>query len=748
MNDLRYKFYTGIFLYLKGDVMFVIKRNGVKEKFDKKKIAEAMYKAYRSVGIKKTKAQCLENAKLISQGFSDLNEVSIEKIQDSVELFLMESKDYDVAKAYIKYREKQRLDRENPWSDNDERQDLILQKYLLPNETKKEFLKRVSFNRPALEKILRHKEAIFAGRNLYAIGRKGNITGSNCYVTEDPEDSLESIYKVDYQIARTYSYGGGQGMNLSKIRPKGAKVNNSSNTTPGVMVFAEKYSHTTLNTQQESRRGALMLVLNVDHPDVIDFVTTKLDLNKINGANISVALTDDFMRTVENDGLWEMRFVTPYEDIIKSVRAKDLLQLISYSAHTMGDPGVMFIDHMNDYHLMSEYDEVKFTATNPCGEQPLMAHGSCNLGSINLNAFVKQPFTDEAFFNWERFDHVVEEMIWSLDELLTMLGNRHALQEQRDHVTQYREVGLGVMGLADLALSMKKPYGSDEFVEFLDVLMSRMINQAAKASALRAKELGTFPKYNYEKISSSKFYQTVILPETDELIKKYGLRNSRLLSIAPTGSISNILGVSGGVEPYFQINYTRRIISMFDEEKKITVWEKTPLAMAKALDIDPSELPEWTKITSQNISFEDRANVQSTIQKYVDTAISSTFNLPNSASVEDVMNIYMTAWKKGLKGATVFRDRCAKIGILAGVNETTEDLNPATPPTFEVDEKWIDLINHKTKEYTTRIVIENKEYKPKRFEKELCPLCKSVLVKREGCVQCSNDECDYEKCAI
>lgn len=728
--------------------MYVVKRNGVKEKFDKKKISDAMYKAYRSVGNKKSKAECTLYAKKISDELSTMDEVTIEKIQDCVELFLMENKDYEVAKAYIKYREKQRLDRENPWSDNDERQDLILQKYLLTNETKKEFLKRVSFKRPALEKILRHKEAIFAGRNLYAIGRAGNITGSNCYVTEDPEDSLESIYKVDYQIARTYSYGGGQGMNLSKIRPKGAKVNNSSNTTPGVMVFAEKYSHTTLNTQQESRRGALMLVLNVDHPDVIDFVTTKLDLNKINGANISVALSDDFMLAVENDDIWEMKFRTPYENIIKTVKAKDLLKLISYSAHTMGDPGLMFIDHMNDYHFMSEYDEVKFTATNPCGEQPLMAHGSCNLGSVNLNAFVKNPFTDEAIFNWERFDHVVEEMIWSLDELLTMLGDRHALKEQRDHVTQYREVGLGVMGLADLALSLKKPYGSDEFVEFLDVLMSRMINQATKASALRAKEFGTFPKYDYDKISSSKFYQTVILPETDELVKKYGMRNSRLLSIAPTGSISNIFGVSGGVEPYFQINYTRRIISMFDEEKKITVWEKTPLAMAKTLDIDPIDLPEWTKITSQNISFEERANVQSTIQKYVDTAISSTFNLPNSASVEDVMNIYMTAWKKGFKGATVFRDRCAKIGILAGVNEDTEDLNPAIPPIFDVDEKWINLVHNKSKEYRTHIVIENKEYKPKRFEKELCPLCKSVLVKREGCIQCSNDECDYEKCAI
>ncbi|MGD9964572.1 MAG: adenosylcobalamin-dependent ribonucleoside-diphosphate reductase, partial [Candidatus Izemoplasmatales bacterium] len=700
---------------------YVIKRNGVKEKFDVTKIANAMCKAYTSVGEDTSYEECLEQAKFVTKDLlQGTSEISIEKIQDSVELYLMDTKKYETAKAYIKYREKQRIDRENPWADNDERQDMILQKYLLNNESKKDFIKRVSIKRPALEKILRHKEAIFGGRNLYAIGREGNITGSNCYVTEDPQDNLESIYKVDYQIARTYSYGGGQGMNLSNIRPKGAKVNNSSNTTPGVMVFAEKYSHTTLNTQQDNRRGALMLVLNIDHPDIIDFITTKLDLNKINGANISIALTDDFMNAVEKDQVWLMKFETPYEVIEKRVKAKLLLELIAYSAHTMGDPGIMFIDKMNDYHFLSEYDEVKFTATNPCGEQPLMAHGSCNLGSINLNAFVKNPFQEDAYYDWERFDHVVEEMIYSLDDLLTLLGNRHALKEQREHVKKYREVGLGVMGLADLALSMKLPYGSQEFLDFLDELMGRMINQAAKATALNAKEKGAFPAFDYDLISKSRFYQTVISKETDELIKKYGMRNSRLLSIAPTGSISNILGVSGGVEPFFQISYTRRIISMFDEEKKITVWEKTPLAMAKALNIDPEDLPEWTKITSQNIDFNDRANVQSVIQKYVDTAISSTFNIPNNATVKDVMDIYLTAWKKNLKGATVFRDRCAKIGILSGLNAETKDLNPGNPPLMHIEESWFNKLNEKKKDYVTHVHIEDHEYKPEKMEKELC----------------------------
>ncbi|MBI9009693.1 MAG: adenosylcobalamin-dependent ribonucleoside-diphosphate reductase [Tenericutes bacterium] len=728
--------------------MQVIKRNGEKEKFKLKKIASALHKAYLSVGEELSAADCLKLAESITADYGETEVINIEKIQDDVELFLMETKKYEVAKAYIKFREKQRIDRENPWNDNDERQDLILKKYLLHNESKKDFLKRVSFDKPSLEKIMRHKEAIFAGRNLYAIGREGNITGSNCYVTEDPQDSLESIYKVDYQIARTYSYGGGQGLNLSNLRPKGAKVNNSSNTTPGIMVFAEKYSHTTLNTQQDSRRGALMLVLNIDHPDIVEFITTKLDLSKINGANISIALTDDFMEAAEKDELWNMHFETPYETIEKTVKAKELLELIAYSAHTMGDPGIMFIDHMNDYHFLSEYEDVKFTATNPCGEQPLMPHGSCNLASVNVNAFVKHPFTDEAYFDYERFDYVVGEMVIALDDLLTMLGDRHALKEQREHVKKYREIGLGIMGLADLALALRKPYGSDEFIEFLDKMMRAMINSAAKASALNAKKKGAFPLYDYEKISNSKFYIDTINPEVDNLIRKHGMRNSRLLSVAPTGSISNILGISGGVEPFFQINYTRRIISMFDEEKKITVWEKTPLEMARVLGIEPEKLPEWTKITSQNIEFEKRANVQATIQKYVDTAISSTFNIPNSASVEDVMHIYLTAWKKGFKGATVFRDRCAKIGILMGINEKSEDLNPGKAPKMHIEEKWYNKKTKESKEYVTNVTIENQRYRPDKMERELCPMCGSVLIKKQGCIQCISDLCDYEKCSV
>ena len=254
------------------------------------------------------------------------------------------------------------------WHFLDERQEAVLQKYKLKGESNQQFVERVTYSDKDLYQIFERKEAIWGGRNLYAIGREGNITGSNCYVATDPSDSLEDIYRADYHLARTYSYGGGQGLNLSKIRPKNSKVNNTSNTSPGPMVFAEKYSHTTLNTQQAARRGALMLMMNIDHPDIIDFATAKLDLTKINGANISIAMTDEFMEAVLNDEMWEMKFETPYEVITKKVKAKELMEVIAYANHTMGDPGMIFIDNVNNYHLLSEYPDVKFTATNPCGD--------------------------------------------------------------------------------------------------------------------------------------------------------------------------------------------------------------------------------------------------------------------------------------------------------------------------------------------------------------------------------------------
>lgn len=730
--------------------MQVIKRNGKLEKFNHEKISMALMKTFGSTVDDEISKEIKTITKEIVKKYEKrgIKEIHVEDIQDDVELMLMRREHYAYAKSFITYRNKKTEQRENPWANNDERQDIILEKYLIEGESKKDFIERIGYGHTSLEKIFRNREAIWGGRLLFAIGREGNITGSNCYVATDPEDSLEDIYRADFEIARTYSYGGGQGLNLSKLRPKGAKVNNTSNTTPGVMVFAEKYSHTTLNTQQKNRRGALMLVLNISHPDAIDFITAKLDLNKINGANISLAVTDDFMDKFVNNEDWYMKYESPHEVIEKKINARDLMTLISYSNHTMGDPGIIFIDKMNNYHLLSEYEEVKFTATNPCGEQPLMANGSCNLASVNLNAFVVNPFTEEAFFDYERFKYVTEKMIWHLDEMLTILGNRHPLQAQRDHVKKWREVGLGVMGLADLALSLNVAYGSKEFLEILEEIMKTMANAAAISSASKAKTHGVFEKYDYDKISNSSFFKFAYTKETKDYIKKNGLRNSRLLSIAPTGSISNLLGVSGGVEPFFMLGYERTITSMFESDKKVWVYEKTPLRLLKHLKLDHHDkLPSWAQVTSQNIAFEQRAEVQALIQSYVDTAISSTFNLPNEATTKDVEDIYLTAWEKGFKGATVFRDNCKRVGILSGGGEHF-DKNPAPKPEVQIYEKWFDKTNEETKEFITTIKIEDDTFVNNKVLLEVCPECGSHLVKAEGCTKCSNNDCYYERCAI
>lgn len=304
------------------------------------------------------------------------------------------------------------------------------------------------------------------------------------------------------------------------------------------------------------------------------------------------------------------------------------------------------------------------------------------------------------------------------------------------------------MGLADLALSMDLGYGSDEFINFLETIMREMANSAAQASALRAKELGTFGRYNYEYISKSRFFNEVYTEETKELIRLYGLRNSRILSIAPTGSISNVLGVSGGVEPFFMLGYQRTIKSMFESEQTIWVYEKTPLKLMKHLGVENHfELPDWAQITSQNIPFEKRAKVQATIQKYVDTAISSTFNIANSATTEDIEKIYMTAWKYGLKGATVFRDNCKKIGILSG-GDAHFDKNPAPYPSITIHETWFNKKTQTEKKYINFIQIEDTEYSSEKIEHEKCPICGEHLVKQGGCTKCSNPECVYEKCSI
>jgi ribonucleoside-diphosphate reductase alpha chain len=281
--------------------------------------------------------------------------------------------------------------------------------------------------------------------------------------------------------------------------------------------------------------------------------------------------------------------------------------------------------------------------------------------------------------------------------------------------------------------------------------MKHMINEAVRASALRAKEKGAFPMYNYEYTAASEFFYAALNEETRAMVLEYGLRNSRLLSIAPTGSISNVLGVSGGVEPFFMLGYNRNIKSIFEDEKIITVWEKTPKEFARFLGIDTlDELPKWAKITSQNIDIDARLMVQSIIQRYVDTGISSTFNLPNDATTDIIEDIYTKANGMRLKGITVFRDNCAKVGILSGADGWLMDENPATPPEIQVREYWLDKKTGEEREFITEIKIDpfTRQTMTERKYMDVCPVCDAPLVKQGGCTKCSNHECFYELCAV
>lgn len=722
-------------------MVYVIKRDKKKELFDIKKIAIALFKVFDEINEPRTMEECLDMAHYLTTYYHEagMENIDIEAIQDDVEMYLLERRELKAFKAYSKYRGIQEEKRNNPWNDLSPIQEAVIKKYLDKNETKKEFLDRMSMGDKELYKMLADKEFIFAGRINAAYKLPYKQSGSNCYVQTDPEDNLFSIHETDYKHAVTYSRGGGSGCNLSKLRPTGARVDNAARATTGVISFAEQYSDTTLRIGQHNRRGALMLMLNSDHPDIINWIKAKIDIHAIEGANLSIYVQDDFMQAAVNGDAWELKFETPHETVSKMVFASDVLDLMAFTNWWSGDPGMFYGDRANKWHLLSEYKDVWFTCTNPCGEQPLLGNGSCNLASINFSALVRKAFTLDAYIDMAQLEKVVRKGIRKLNAMLDYFHGSHPLPEQNEHITLWREIGLGFMGYADMAIKMGLQYGSDEFNIFVDHLMKQAVNWGAQESALIAKERGAFPKYDAEATMKSEFYQTVYTDETKVMIEKYGLANSRLFTIAPTGSIGTLLGTSTGGEPYFAFKYTRevRTIGTEDGEKQfITVVEKTVQDLMNHLGItDVEDLPEYAKVDSSTLKSEDRIKFQATLQKYIDTAISSTINVPHETTWQEIREIYIKAWQHGLKGITVFRDKCAKLGIL-----TTEDADG-----FVFQEPPVHEIPFLT-ENDIKIILDPDSAKKVMSEADVCPECGSLLVKRDGCTGCSN--CHWSKCSI
>ncbi|WP_373218284.1 adenosylcobalamin-dependent ribonucleoside-diphosphate reductase [Blautia sp. Marseille-P2398] len=552
-------------------------------------------------------------------------------------------------------------------------QDIWERKYRYENETFDEWINRVSGGNSEIANLIKEKKFLFGGRILANRGleNKGRkISLSNCYVIEPPEDNIESIFDCAKKLARTYSYGGGCGVDISKLSPRGAKVNNAAKETTGSVSFMDLYSMVTGLIGQAGRRGALMLSLSCEHPDLEEFIGIKSDLDRVTKANISIRITDKFMAAVKNKTPFTLSFtrLETGETITKEIDAYEMFHKMCEMNWDYAEPGMLFWDRINNWNLLSCDDEFEYAGTNPCAEEPLPAGGSCLLGSINL-----AEFACDTGFDFENFKHCVKSSVIALNEVLDEGLPLHPLKEQRESVYDWRQIGLGIFGLADLLIKLGIKYGSPEAIDLCDMIGHTMADMAIKTSAVLAKEYGVYPKYKPEAVEQSAFYSKNALGETKELVESFGLRNSQLLTIAPTGSLSTMLGVSGGIEPIFANYYTRKTESLKGHDEYYKVY--TPIVkeyMDKHGLKDDSELPDYF-VTAQTLDYKNRIYMQSIWQSHIDASISSTVNVPNDFTVEQVEGLYMTAWDAGLKGVTIFRDGCKRAGILT-IKENVEDI--------------------------------------------------------------------------
>lgn len=530
------------------------------------------------------------------------------------------------------------------WKLSELGEDIWKKKYQRNGESFEQWLERVSGGDLDVIQLIVDKKFLFGGRILSNRGiTNRGVTYSNCYVIAPPEDSIEGIYITAMKLARTFSYGGGCGVDISTLRPKGAEVHNAALTTSGAVSFMDVLEQTARVIGQNGRRGALMISMDSRHPDIHDFIDAKLD-NKLEKCNISVRMSAKDM-----------------ED------KPEILDHIAANNYDWAEPGILYWDTIESYNLLDEFKDFKYAGVNPCAEEPLPAGGSCLLGALNLSEFVENPFTPQAAFNIPEFKHAVRIAIRALNNVLDEGLKLHPLDEQILTVNDWRQIGLGIMGFADMLLKMGCQYDSARALNIIDMVGKTLVNTGLEESALLAMDTESFPKCENKKLLASTFIQVlknsnVIEENTINLIRQHGLRNSQLFTIAPTGSISTMLGVSGGVEPIFATHYTRKTESLHGEDVFYKVY--TPI-IQKMIDMELIHEENVDNIaTAQNIDPFDRVTIQATWQKYIDASISSTVNVTNDTTVETIRDLYQAAWEEGCKGLTIYRAGCKKEGVL------------------------------------------------------------------------------------
>ena len=522
-----------------------------------------------------------------------------------------------------------------------------------------------------------------AGRILSGAGTERNVTLFNCFVQGDIPDDMAGIFDSLKEAALTMQQGGGIGYDFSTLRPKGAKVHGVGADASGPLSFMDVWDAMCRTIMSAgSRRGAMMGTMRCDHPDIEAFIEAKRDPGRMRMFNLSVLVTDPFMDAVREDADWNLEFKGV---VYKTVKAKDLWNTIMRSTYDYAEPGVIFIDRINRLNNLWYAEEIH--ATNPCGEQPLPPYGTCLLGSVNLARVVSEPFTANARIDEEELARLVAVAVRMMDNVIDV--SNYPLPQHRAEAESKRRIGLGITGLADALIMCGARYGAAHAVSLTDQWMATIRRAAYLASTELAKEKGAFPLLDIEKHLEGEF-----IGQLDEdvraAIAEHGIRNSHLISIAPTGTISLYAdNVSSGLEPVFSFSYTRNVL-MPDGTRKEEEVSDYALRAYRQINGDAAPLTD-AFVDTQVLSPRDHLVMQAKIQEYVDSSISKTINCPEDISFEAFKEIYLEAYDLGCKGCTTYRPNDVTGSVLQIKSEKKADDGqgelPLEPPTQRVEKK-------------------------------------------------------------
>ena len=552
---------------------------------------------------------------------------------------------------------------------------------------------------------------------------------SNCFVIESPWDSYGGILKSDQELVQIAKRRGGVGFDISTIRPKGRATGNCARTTDGIEVFMDRFSNSCREVAQGGRRGALMLTISVHHPQIRDFIRIKKDLSRVTGANISVRLTDEFLKAVESGSSVELRFPVDSKEpnMSLNVDALELWDEIIECAHACAEPGLLFWDNAIRTTPSDAYSEYGFgsTSTNPCGEIILSPYDSCRLMVVNLLAFVEDPFTKNAWFNFDQLasvsqkaqrlmDDMIDLEIEQVDKILKKIKGDPEPKEtkaiERDlwlkvkkQAQLGRRTGLGVTAVGDALAALGIRYGSNESIKVVEKFYKTLTVNAYKSSCIMAKERGAFPIHDHDLERGHEFLTRIwdASPDIKEMCQKTGRRNIALTTTAPAGSVSTLTQTTSGIEPAYLLKYTRRKkLTENDVDGKVDFIDDVGDKWQE-YNVYHHGFQEWMNVTGKSsvksspyhnaltndINWVQKVKLQAAAQKWICHAISNTTNLPADVTTETVKDVYMAGWKSGCKGVTVYRDGCRTGVLVSQDRDQTFNANsaPKRPVSLECD---------------------------------------------------------------